>query len=256
MTERYTLKQGLYARASMFTADELRRQKRLDLKEVNQNVLEGLVNQRAKLEAQQNKIISSLTATLFLAFIAWNGGNIQFPGTGASIADIPAFLELCLIAAALSVLMVTYTFLSIQLYNAMISAVASDVLAKNKLDPDLFAAAHTPTWLFVKYCQVAPVNGRKPGFRISAPGRVFYDVLVGSLSAILLALWLLAIASILYIAHTGLSDDLVGWVVYVTCDLIIFASFISMAANVVEFTHEMDFSLLEEMEADNGDLEG
>jgi hypothetical protein len=254
MTERDTLKQSLYVRASMFTADELRRQKRLDLKEINQNVLEGLVNQRAELEAQQNKIISSLTVTLFLAFIAWNGGNIQIPGTGTSIADVPAFLELCLIAAAFSVLMVTYSFLSIQLYNAVISAVASDVLAKNKLDPDLFTAANTPTWLFVKYCQAAPVNGRKPGYRISALGRIFYGLLVGSLSAILLTLWLLAIASIVYIAHTGLSDDVVGWVVYATCILIIFASFISMAANIVEFNHEMDFSALEEMETDKGDL--
>ncbi|THH38321.1 hypothetical protein E4Z66_01750 [Aliishimia ponticola] len=254
MTERYTLKKSLYVRASMFTADELRRQKRLDLKEVNEAVLEGLVKQREQLEAQQNNILRSLTISLFLAFIAWNGGNIQIPGTGASIADVPSFLELCLIAASLSVLMITYSFLSIQLYNAVIFAVASDVMAKNKLDPDLFTAARTPTWLFVKYCQSAPVNGREPGFRISAPGRIFYGVLVGFLSMILLALWLLAIASILYIAHTGLSDDLAGWVVYATCVSIIFASFIAMAANIIEFTHEMDFSVLEKTETDSGDL--
>jgi hypothetical protein len=254
MTERHTLKQSLYVRASMFTADELRRQKRLDLKEVNETVLEGLVNQREKLEAQQNNIIRSLTISLFLAFIAWNGGDIQIPWTGASIVDVPAFLELCLIAAAFSVLMVTYSFISIQLYNAVISAVAGDVLAKNKLDPDLFTAAHTPTWLLVKYCQAAPVNGREPGYRISTPGRIFYGVLVGLLTMILLTLWLLAIASILYIAHTGLSDDLAGWVVYATCVLIIFTSFIAMAANIIEFTHDMDFSMLENVETDSGDL--
>ena len=217
MTEPYTLKQNLYVRASMFTADELRRQKRLGLNEINENVLEGLVSQRAKLEDQQNKIIRSLAISLFLAFIAWNGGNIQIPGTGASIAEIPAFLELSLITAAFSVLMVTYSFLSIQLYNSVIAAVASDVLAKNKLDPDLFAAAHTPTWLFVKYCKGAPVDGRIPGYKISARGRIFYGFLVGLVSVILLGLWLLAIASILYIAHSGLSDDVAGWVVYATC---------------------------------------
>lgn len=254
MTEIYTLKQSLYVRASMFTADELRRQKRLELKEINQNVLEGLVNQRAKLESQQNNLIRSLTVAVFLAFVAWNGGNIQIPGTGASIADVPAFLEICLIAAAFNVLMVTYSFLSIQLYDAVISAVASDVMAKNQLDPDLFTAAHTPTWLFLKYCRTAPVIGREPGFIISASGRIFFGVLVGSLSIILLALWFLAIASIIYISHTGLSDDVVGWVVYATCIFIIFVSFISMAANIVNFTHEMDFSVLEEMETDRGDL--
>jgi hypothetical protein len=71
---------------------------------------------------------------------------------------------------------------------------------------------------------------------------------------ILLALWFLAIASIAYIAHSGLSDDIAGWVVYATCIVIILASFISMAANIIEFTHEMDFSVLEKMETDRGDL--
>jgi hypothetical protein len=255
MTERYTLKQNLYVRASMFTADELRRQKRLGLEEINENVLEGLVSQRASLEIQQTNLIRSLIISLFFSFIAWNGGNIQIPGTGASIADIPAFLELSLIAAAFSVLMVTYSFLSIQLYNAVISAVANDVLAKNKLDPDIFSAAHAPMWLFVKYCKAAPVDGRKPGFRISKLGRIFYRILVGFLSIILLALWLLAIASIIYIAHTGLSNGVAGWIVYAICIIIIFASFISMAANIVEFAHEMDFSVLEEIDTDRGDLE-
>jgi hypothetical protein len=252
--ERYTLKQNLYVRASMYTADELRRQRRLGLNEVNETVLQGLVDQRAKLEGQQTNLLRSLTISLFLAVIAWNGGNIEIPGTGASIAEIPSFLELSLIAASLSVLMVTYSFLSIQLYNAVISAVARDVLAKNKLDPDLFAAAQSPTWLFIKYCRAAPVDGRVPGFKVSGIGRTFYGILVGLSAIILLGLWFLAIASILYIAHSGLSNDVAGWAVYATCIVIIFASFISMAANIIEFTHEMDFSVLEEIETNSDDL--
>lgn len=256
MTKRYTLKQSLYVRASMFTSEELRRQKRLGLGELNEGVLEGLVNQRGKLEVQQNNLIRSLMISLFLAFIAWSGGGIQIPGTKASIVEIPAFLELSLIAASFSVLMATYSFLSIQLYNAVIAAIASDILAKSKLDPDLFSAAHTPTWLFLKYSRKDPVDGRVPGYKLSASGRVFYGLLVGLLSLILLTLWILSIVSILYIAHSGLSDDLAGWVVYCTCIVIIIASFVSMAANIVEFTNEMDFSVLEEMEADKGDLCG
>jgi hypothetical protein len=253
MTERYTIKQSLFVRASMFTSDELRRQRRLGLKEVNQDVLEGLVRQRASLETKQDNLIRSLMISLFLAFIAWNGGTFQIPGTGASMEDIPAFLELSLIASALSVLLVTCSFLSIQVYNAVISAVVSDVLAKNKLDPDLFAAAHTPTWLFFKYFKVAPVDGRKPGFRISVLGRIFYGILAGLVSVILLAVWLLAIASILYIAHTGLYGDIAGWSVYATCIVIILTSFMFMVSNVIEFAHEMDFSALEEIETDSRD---
>lgn len=255
MTERYTLKQTLYVRASMFTANELRRQKRFGLVEINRDVLNGLVVQREKMETQQTAIIRALTVSLFFAFVAWNGVNIQIPGTGASVSEVPAFLELSLIGAAFSVLMISNTFLSIQLYNAVIAAVASDVLAKNKLDSDIFAAAHTPLWLFIKYSQSVPVNGRSPGYQISTAGKVFYGLLVGSLTVILLALWLLAIASILYIAHSGLSDDIGGWAVYSTCVVIIGSSFISMAANVVEFTHEMDFDTLEKIDTDNGNAE-
>lgn len=238
----------------MFTSDELRRQRRLGLEEVNKDVLEGLVNQRGSLEEQQNKITRSLALSLFLAFISWNGGSIQIPGTGAAISDIPAFLELSLIASAFSVLMVTYSFLSMQSYNAVIAAVAGDVLAKSRIDTDLFTAAHVPTWLFLKYCKFSPVDGRKPGFIISKTGRIFYGFLFGSLLFVMLSLWLLAIASILYIAHTGLSDGAAGWAVYATCIVIIFASFISMAANFLGFTHELDFSVLEKIETDRGEL--
>jgi len=234
----------------MFTADELRRQKRLGLEEINENVLDGLVEQRAQLEGQQNNIIRSLTISLFLAFVAWSGGNIKIPGTGASIDEVPAFLEISLITAAFCVLMVTSTFLSLQMYNAVIAAVASDVLGKSKLDPDLFSAARVPTWLFFKYCKEAPVDGRIPGFKVSKGGKVFYGVLVGFTTVVLLALWFLAISSILYIAHSGLSDSVAGWTVYVTCIAIIFASLLCMAANVVEFTNEMDFSVLEEIDSD------
>lgn len=254
MIEPFTLKQSLTVRASMFTADELRRQKRLNLSEIDKNVLEGLVKQRSGIEAQQEKLIRSLTISLFLAFIAWHGGSIQIPGTGASIAEIPAFLELSLISAAFSVLMITYTFLSLQIYTALISAIASVVLAKDKLDPDLFSAALAPVWLFFKYSQEAPVIGREPGYKISSSGRIFYGLLVGSVSVIILALWFLAIASILYIAHSGLTDDLAGWAVYFTCIALICASLIAMAANILEFSHEIDFEFLEKMEADKGDL--
>lgn len=254
MTMSSTIKQSLYVRASMFTADELRRQKRLGLNAINESVLEGLVSQRRSIEEQQNRILRSLTVSLFFAFIARNGGNIQIPGTGASIAEVPAFLELSLIVAAFCILMINYSFISVQMYNAIITAVASEVLAKNKLDPDLFGAAHAPTWLFIKYSQPAPVNGRIPGFKISKLGGLFYGLMTGSMTFIFLALWIFAIASTLYIAHSGLSNSVGGWSTYSVCIAIICVSFISMAANVLEFTHEMDFDHLERMDSDNGNL--
>ena len=254
MDERYTLKQNIYSRASMFTHDELGRQKRLGLNEIDKSVFEGLVSQRTKIEEQQQKIIRSFAISLFLAFVAWNGGDIQIPGTGVSIAELPSFLELSLIAASLGVLMITYTFLSIQIYNAIITAVAEKVLAKNQLDPDIFAASHAPVWLFFKYSQQAPVNGRPPGFKISKWGSLFYKLLVGSGALILLGLWFVSISCIVYIAHSGLSDNIAGWATYCMVIMTVGASFISMAANVISFTHEMDFDILEKMEPMDGDI--
>lgn len=250
MTERYTLKQSLYVRASMFTADELRRQKRLELSDINEDVLDGFVVQRKHFEDQQEKMIRALSIALFLAFVSWSGGDIKIPGTGTSIGEVPAFLELSLISAAFSVLMITYSFLSIQMYNAVISAVAEAVLAKNKLDPDLFAAAKVPTWLFIKYTQKAPVNGRMPGFKISTYGKIYNKLLLGSLVTILMLGWFFAITCIVYIAHTGLTESIAGWSVYLLCVGMIFVSFISMAANFLEFENEMDFDILETIQTE------
>lgn len=245
MTERYTLKLSMYVRASMFTAQELRRQKRLGLNELNENLLDDLVVQRMHFEGQQQKMIRTLTISLFLAFVAWSGNDIKIPGTGTSIGAVPAFLELSLISAAFGVLMITYSFLSIQMYNAVISAVAKVVLAKDELDTDLFAAAKVPTWLFLKYAQEAPVHGRSPGYKISMLGNLYNKLLTGSLGLVLLAAWIFAMVCIVYIAHTGLSDSIAGWSVYLLCVVLIVVAVISMAANVLEFEHEMDFDHLE-----------
>lgn len=248
MTSRFTLKQSLYVRAAMFTADELRRQKRLGLSDLNEDVLNGLIKQRMHFEGEQDKMVRSLSIALFLAFVAWSGGDIKIPGTGTSIGGVPAFLELSLITSAFSVLMLTYAFLSIQMYNAVISAIAEAVLAKNELDTDLFTAAKVPTWLFIKYAQKAPVNSRSPGFKISTLGNIYNKLLIGSLTFVMMAALIFAILCILYIAHTGLADSLAGWSVYLLCIGLIFVAFLSMAANVLEFEHEMDFDILEAIE--------
>jgi hypothetical protein len=225
--------------------EELRRQKRLGLSDLNEDVLKGLVEQRKYFEGQQDKMVRSLAVALFMAFVAWSGNDIKIPGTGTSIGGVPAFLELSLITAAFSVLMITYAFLSIQMHSSVISAFAQVVLAKGDLDPDLFAAAKVPTWLFLKYAQAAPVNSRLPGFRISTLGNIYNKLLIGSLVFVMLAGWIFAIICILYIAHTGLSGSIAGWAVYLLCIGLIFVAIISMAANVLKFEHEMDFDLLE-----------
>jgi Zn-dependent protease with chaperone function len=53
-----------------------------------------------------------LVLAVFFSFVAWRGGKIQIPGTGASITDIPAFLEISLAVAAFSLMWLPYIFLS------------------------------------------------------------------------------------------------------------------------------------------------
>jgi hypothetical protein len=249
MSENHIFKLNLYVRASMFTTDELRRQRRLALDDINIDVLNGLIQQKNYFEDRQNIMTRTLTISLFLAFVAWSGGNIKIPGTGASIGEVPAFLELSLISASFSVLMITYAFLSLQIYGAVISSIAQELLAKNELDTDIFVASKVPTWLFLKYAQFSPVNTRPPGYVISKMGALYNKILITSLLIVLLAGWVLAIISILYIAHTGLSNSIAGWSVYSFCIIIIFVSCISMSANIVEFEHKMDFDILEPIES-------
>jgi len=256
MTERYTLKQNLYTRAAMFTAEEIRRQKRLKLTEINENVLNGLIKQKVHYDMQQQIMVRTLMIALFLMFVAWSGGNIKLPGTGVSIGEVPAFLELSIIVASFSVLMLSYVFLSIQIYSAVISAISKELLAKNELDPDIFVAAKEPTWLFLKYAQTAPVRGREPGFKISCFGKLYNKILIRSLSLILIVTWVFAIACILYIAHTGLKNTVADWSVYLFCCSLIVVSLISMAANFFQFEHEMDFNNLETTQINVADGRG
>ncbi len=252
LTKRHTIKQSLFVRAAMFTADELRRQRRLGLNDLNENTINGMVEQRKHFEDQQSKMVRAMSISLFLAFVSWSGGDIEIPGTGTSIGEVPAFLELSLVSAAFSVLMITYSFLSIQMYNAVISSIASHVLAKSELDPDLFVAAKAPTWLFIKYTQTEPVTGREAGYKISTCGKLYNALLLGALVFILLSGWLLAIGCIAYIAHTGLSGTIVGWSVYILCLAMIVTSLISMAANFMQFETELDFDFLEDAKLSEG----
>ena len=250
MIEKITIKQSLYVRASFFTMDEIRRQARLSLNEIDENLVKDLTIQKEKLENQQNTILKSLIISIFLSFMSYNGGNIEVPGFGIMISEIPAFLEISLISSSFAILVISYTFLNIQIYTAVIQQISSTVIAKKLLDADLFCAAQTPTWLFFKYCRFSPVIGRPPTYVISKYGNIFYTILISSITLTLMLLWIFAIFSVVYLAQMGLSDSPAGWSVYIVCMFTIFAACMVMAANVLEFNHEMDLETAEDISID------
>ncbi len=253
MKEEYHIRQNLYVRCSMFTSDELRRQKRLGLNKIDKDVLDGLIKQKSTLESQQTSTARTLIIFLFLSFVSWKGGNFKIPGTGATIEDIPAFLEISLIISSFSVLFISYLFLSIHLYSAMISATAQTVMAEDKLDTDIFVASREPMWLFIKYARNSPVNGRSPGYVISKLGSAYNYFLVSSASIVISISWFLSIFCILYLCHVGLSDSFAGWIVYAFCILLIFISITTMLAMHISFKTKLDFEHLEHIESNNFD---
>lgn len=251
MVERYTLKQSFYTRVSMFTSNELLRQKRLGYNKIDKEFLEGLIKQKAKIEGEQSKIVGLFFLSLFLAFVAWSGGNIKIPGTGVSISEVPAFLELSLIISTLSIFLFTCSFLSAQTYGAIISLVANEIILENKIDADIILASQYPSWIFLKFFQRNPLIGRNPPYRISNSGAYFYGFLTSLIMLIIIVLFIISIFSVIYIAHSGLSNNLVGWIVYITCFAIIFATFLCVMVNFIGFEHEIDFELLEKAEEKN-----
>jgi hypothetical protein len=94
----------------MTAANEIRRQSRLGMDVINEKVVEGLIEQRQYFEKQQQQILRSLLLLVFLSFVTWQGANIKIPGTGVSIAEVPAFFEISLVLSALCLMWVPYNF--------------------------------------------------------------------------------------------------------------------------------------------------
>jgi hypothetical protein len=231
--------------ARMTVANELRRQSRLGIKVINDKVVEGLLVQRQNVEGQQQQFIKLLVMSVFLSFVAWRGGKIQIPGTGASITEIPAFLEISLVVAALSLMWLPYIFLSLQLYDAVIQSIVKHISASNVIDEDIVVASKQLIHLFIKYARRNVVIGRESGYLPSRGGRVYNLLLVGLPMLAYAVVFLLLFASVLVIAHLGLDSGLVGWSVYLFCWFAALIGVFAVSANFVSPKYEMDFAHLE-----------
>jgi hypothetical protein len=245
------LNMSMIVRAKMATADEMRRQKRLGLNAVDEPILDGLVLQKINLELQQTNSIRNLIILLFLVFVSWRGGSINIPGFGISIREIPAFLEISLILSALYIVLIPYIFLSIQLYEGVIGSIAHFVKAEELIDSEIFIASKTPVYLFVKYARKNLVIGRKDGYIMGYSGVLFNGIILYSITVLILLMYIFIVIAIIYIAHTGLRDDVVGWSIYFICWISAIIAFVAASANIVGVNYEMDFDVLEKIAAVN-----
>lgn len=248
MPEKKYLTMNMGVRARMTVADEIRRQKRLGLDVINEKVVEGLIEQRQYLENQQTQTLKSLVLLVFLSFVAWQGGNIKIPGTGASIAEVPAFLEISLVLSALILMWLPYLFLCIQTYEGVIHTIVKQISAKNLIDEDIVVASKMPVQLYLKYARENVVIGRKNGFKMSPRGKVYNGMLVGLVLFAFVLMFAFLFVSVLVIAHLGLDDGFVGWSVYLLCWFVICVGVFAISANFVNSRYEMDFDHLENIE--------
>lgn len=231
--------------ARMTVTDEIHRQKRLDLDIINEQVIQGLIEQRQKFDLQQTQTVRSLVLLVFLSFVAWQGGNIKIPGTGASIAEVPAFLEISLVLSALTIMWLPYLFLCIQMYDAVIESAVKHLSAESLIDEDIIVASRMPIQLYLKYARHEVVIGRENGYKISGYGKIYNSLIIGlPLLAFLFAFAFLFV-SVLVIAHLGLGDGFVGWSVYLVCWFVILVGVFGISANMVSPSYEMDFDHLE-----------
>lgn len=245
MPKPHSLTMSIIVLARMMSANEIRRQRRLGLNIINQEVIEGLIERRKQVEAEQTQVIRKLVGAVFLSFIAWQGGNITIPGTGTSIAEIPAFLEISLVSAALLLMWLPYLFLNIQLYDGLIQSIVQSLTTRSAIDEDIVVASRLPVQLYIKYARTDVVIGRSNGYTLSTVGKVYNIFLIALPIFVFMSIFVCLFVSVLAIAHLGLQDSYVGWAIYSLCWLAAFVGVYAISANFASFKYEVDFTKLE-----------
>lgn len=232
MTQKHYISMNMILRARMTIADEIRRQKRLGLEVINEKVINGLIEQRQHLEKQQTDCGKALVILIFLSFVASQGGDIKIPGTGISIAEVPAFLEISLVLSSLYLMWLPYLFLNIQCYDAVLQAITKQLSTKNLIDEDIVVASKLPSQLFLKYARNDIVFGRMNGYKMSTFGKIYNGLLISLLSLSLTLLFFFMFMAIFIIAHQSLDTGFVGWSTYLLC---CFFSFNRCLCNICKF---------------------
>lgn len=239
-----TIKLSLGVKARMLARQEVLRDKALDTNIFDGDLITGLIEQNQKLRHQMYSLTRNAVVALFLAFVAWKGGNIAVPGTSSKIGEIPAFFEISLVVCAVQLSFIPFLFLSTQLYEGIISVLVESRSVDGLVDSDLVKASKEPIWLFVKYVQPQIITGRTELYEISKSGRIFNIIFIIPLIIVVLLAYILLNFSILYLAHVGLSNSVTHVVIYIICIFCLLTALVGALGNILEFSHTVRGDLI------------
>jgi hypothetical protein len=128
---------SILVKARMLTRQEILRERVLKTDVLNDDLINGMIKQNEHLQSQLHALLKGAVTTLFLAFVAWQGGSIKIPGTNTTIAEIPAFFEIAIVACGLQLMLVPFIFLSTQLYDGIVSVLIESRSVDGLIDADL-----------------------------------------------------------------------------------------------------------------------
>lgn len=244
------IKLSVLVKATMLTRQEILRARALDTDLLGDETVVGMIQQHAALNVQMQAILKGAILSLFMAFVAWSGGNISIPGTGATIAEVPAFFEISLVGSAFCLMFIPYIFLSTQIYEGMISVLIKGSSLDGSIDSDMIKSSKMPVWLFIKYMTPNEIIGRKSVYQISKMGIFFNLLTLLLISLTVTGIYLCLNCAVIYLAIVGLTDSLAHSSIFIVCCLCIFVAAVGILANLVSFSHKVNHDLVLE-EPDN-----
>jgi hypothetical protein len=100
--------------------------------------------------AKQDAILKSFIITDFALALLVFGKNLTIPVIGIGLRDLPAAREALTVLSAFSFLMLSLTFLNVQLYHAIIEQFIIRRARPHMIDPDFITAADVYTELYLK----------------------------------------------------------------------------------------------------------
>lgn len=117
-------------------------------------ILEGLVKQRAHFEEQRTAMLRTIIILAFVMFFVSNGQNMVVPYLNIDLASIPGLNALLGFATSFSILMLALTGVNIGAYGGLIDQFSSRRSGNTLVDPDIITASVAPLQLSLKIFRV------------------------------------------------------------------------------------------------------
>ena len=191
-----------------------------DGKIFNDELHQKYLAMHSKVVERQDGIAKSLVMTeIALAFLI-SGKNLTIPGVGLALSDIPAALELVLVANSFCVLFVVLTYKNAQLYQAIAFEFSKRATRPMMIDPEFVSSAHIYTELTLKSFRTEMNIWGRDFFEPMRGFKIFYGTLVMLLQASMIGLAFLHYTLVGYGWWLGLTGTWFSYIFTVTLVLL------------------------------------